>query len=686
MLRYSDIDLQFARGQHEVDTPGIGKVYQYLRERGITEQDVTELGLHIVPARELIAASRGGAAQDDPRLAIVFPHRTASGGLIDWWSARLVDAGLRPKVVSSFADLTEKNWGKMYCPPSESPHAYLVPTLDWMQLARGDKVYIHESCIKAINGAKLGYWSIGLNGVRGWSSRKHNVALVEELRGLPWKSLDLRPVIVFDSNAADNWDVQHAVTALAAKLYEITGQRATHILLPPGPDGHWGFDDFCVANGDEAAQAYLDGDGVEVEISELEMKKLELNTEVCIVKSLARVAVQQTGVLMNKQGFTDINYADRMAHVEDKVVSVAKSWLTDSRRTTVERMEYSPGSPPLVAGEYLNTWRGMGVEPYAGEVDTWLELIERRIPDEKLRKWVIQWFAYSLQNLGGKTTAYLHLYGPPGSGKNALLAPFMKIYGDNAIVIGRDNMTSSFNSIYATKQFVNIDELHSGGGMEGVAIGNRIKMITTSPTLTVNTKGQPEYKVQNHVQLVTTANYADAIKLDEGDRRACVVRFGEVGDAMRERFWEEYFRWLDLGGAEALYAYMLGVDMTGFVASDSAPMTEWKADVTDATRGAMDKWCRDLRQFPDEMLPALMQGARFLSSEQLGSLYVGQDQGKNTVGLRNSLGLKMKDAGFLRTDNIKVDGKTVRYWIIRDLDKEWTTEEIRSSQKKLGKF
>lgn len=695
MLRYSDVDIEFKRGTSELDTPGIAKVYQYLRDRGITEQDVQELGLHIVPARELIARARGGAMVDDPRLAIVFPHADASGKTIDWWSARLVDAGLRPRSVTpSFTELTDKKWGKMFCPPVEAPHAYLVPTLDWMQMQRGDKVYIHESCIKAIAGAKLGYWSVGLNGVRGWSSRKHGIAMVEELRGLPWKALDLQPIIVFDSNAATNWDVQHAISSLASKIKEFTGKEARHLLLPKSDDGRdWGFDDFVVARGEAESHAFLDAEGVEIEISEKEVLKMELNEKVCVVRSLGKIVEQESGTIMSRQTFIDVNYATYVAVEETKdgkasQVNVPRLWLADSRRMEVNAIEYSPGRDLLVPGDFLNAWRGMGLEPGVGDVSHWLSLLERNIPDAELRKWVIQWFAYPLQNLGAKLNTYIHMYGPPGTGKNALLAPLLAIYGDNGISLGKERIVSDFNSVYAKKQFINLDELHGGSERDALGITNKIKRLTTDPRLTVNTKGQAEYEVDNHINLVTTSNYADSIKLDENDRRACVIMFGTKDTTIKDRgYWEGYFEWVNGAGSAALFDYLLGVDLEGFNPKGWAPETEWKEIVTDSTRGAMEKWVRDLWEDPDLVLPRMMQGTQIMSPEQLGAAYVGDDTNKNTPGLRNSIGVRMQDIGFRRTPQVKIDGKPMRFWVVGGRDKEWTNDEIRSAYKKpKGKF
>lgn len=690
MLRYADIELTMepATGL----TPGIDRVYEYLAKRGISRDDIDALNLWVVPAGALITQARGTGNSMDTRLAVVFPHYGVGGEPLDWWSARLVDAGL-PMGAKGFGALVDKKMGKMFCPPNEPPHAYLVPTLDWGQLKRGDNVYIHESCIKAIAGAKLGYWSVGLNGVRGWSSRKHGLALVDELKALPWKALQLRPVIVFDSNAAHNWDVQHAITSLASKLEEITGQRAKHILLPQDDGTDWGFDDFCVARGDDAARAFLDSvaEAPDIEVSSLERLRLDLQKKVCVVRSLGRIAEQDTGTLMTRGTFCDVNYAHYVcpsSEEDGKLINVPKVWMTDERRVEVEELRYVPGGEPiepLVPGKeresYLNLWRGMGVEPEPGDVSPWLELLEAQIPDAGLREWVIKWFAYPLQVLGGKLNTYIHMFGPPGTGKNAILKPILRIYGDNGVTISKDQIESSFNSIYAGRQFVNLDELTRGSDSAVRAVTQRIKMLTTSPRLVVNKKGEPEYEVDNVANLVSTSNYIDSIRLDEGERRALVLR---IGVQMGDEFWQRFWQWSpprkvadDWESAAAVYAYLLGVDLTGWNPAAWAPHTEWREDVLDAGRDPMEKWVRDLWEDPDSVLPQIMGRMKVLTAEQVGQAYCGEDGVRNTPSLRNALGQRMKEIGFTRTAQIKVGGSPKRYWIVRDRDAEWTNEMVR---------
>lgn len=675
MLTFQQIKASFPVIQSEIQHMGFPAALKYLRDRGIPEELIDDLGIQILPASEIFSRTRGKVSNDD-RLAIVIPHFNIAGDYIDWWSARLVDTGLRP-VVHSFANLAPHKRGKMTCPPNESPHGYLPPTLDWRRLGRGDRVYIHESAIKAINGARLGAYSIGLNGVWGWSSKKHGVVLVPELRDLPWRALELNPVIVFDSNAEDNWDVQAAISGLAAKLYEITGRKARHILLPRSPEGeHWGFDDYVARVGPEAGRAYLQWEGYEVSLDEVQALKIKLNSEVCVVRSLGKIADQETGTLMTRGVFIDVNYAHYLAPLDDKMVSVPRLWLQDPSRASVEELTYEPGHDRIVADK-LNFWRGMGLEPSKGSVQMWLQLLEKNIPDPELRRWVIQWMAYPLQNLGAKMTTFLHLYGPPGSGKQAILKPLMRVYGErNAIVIGKEQVSSSFNSIYTGKQFINLDELHAGADNDKVI--NKLKMLVTGESVVVNTKGVPEYLIPNRANIVSTSNYPDSLRLDDDDRRACVIQFGKRGDGMGAEFWVSYHRWVDEeGGAAAVYAYLLEVDCSTFSPTGTAPVTEAKAEVTRSTRKVDEQWVNDLWDNPDDILPPVLDGRCLFTNGELAQYAYGEDPTGVTPGKKNALGIKMHTAGFQKLE-LKVDGQKARFWIVRKREYEWTVDAARA--------
>ena len=679
-------------------------VWKYLADRGIDKATKEALGLRFIPALELIAAVRNSPriANADGRMAIVFPHHApGSAEPGQWWSARMVDIG-GPRPVGSGAQ--SPAFGKMFCPPNEPPHAYCPPIYNWGNLQRGQRVYIHESAIKAVNGCLLGQASIGLNGVWGWGSRKHGLALVEELKALQWRALDLKPVIVFDSNAWTNTQVQAAEAALAEKLFSITGQRAVALRVPltAGRENE-GFDDFRMRVGDEIAREFLlKGEPQEIDMDPVALGKIQLNSEVCVVMSLGLIAEQGTGPLMTSGVFTGTTYADRVTLVETdagamRQVSIAKEWLKDERRTKVDGLEYAPGAPRLVPRDplrgsglpNLNTWSKMGVEPEEGDVEPWLELLVNGIPTEDLRQWLIAWLAYPLQNLGKRSLSYPLVFGPSGTGKGQLFRPFHRIYGKNAVLIGKESILSSFNSIYAQKQFIHVDELQRAKGDGDDAVTQKIKMLTTSETLTVNTKGIKEYTVNNVAALAITSNYWDCVKLDADDRRACVIQWApsETGGIDRrgdEPYWIAYTRWADGVGAAYLYDWLLKQDIRWYHPSSWAPDTLWKNTVKEATMDFMELWVRDL--WADEAGDMLNTGSldpvgrkKLFTSKEVCAIFLGKPVEEVREGEVRRMGAALRNVGFKQAGDganlRRPKGAPERFWVLRGRTQTWTAEK-----------
>jgi len=713
MLTFKEIHLQFKNARSEKDLAGIAKVWRYLDQRGISRETAGKLGLFILSAMELIAAARRSPnVMPDTRAAVVFPHyQVADDEAIEWWSSRLVDlTDEGPRVVASFGDLVDpekrKRPGKMFCPPNEAPRGYLTPLCDWANIPQGARVYIHESCIKAINGALLGKYSVGLNGVWGWTSQKNEIALIAELRDLPWKARALEPVIVFDANARTNWQVQAAENRLAAKLFAITGRSAVALRVPHPdavPLGDQGFDDFRMSVGDRVALEFLEGAGEPIDVSQLEQMLVKLNSEVCVVRDIGRIAEQETGTLMSRATFTDVNFAHYMAEVphgdDVRMANVPKIWITDTRRVEVESIAYMPGHERIdvdVGGgpRKLNLWKGMGCEPEPGDVDVWLRLLTNNVGDEWLRNWIISWCAYPLQNLGSKMNSLLLLFGPSGVGKNLFLDPLRAIYGDNAVLISEENLRSAFNSVYSKKQLVHVDELprvRSDFADSGGLAMQKIKLLTTSKKITVNTKNQPEYEVRNCANLALTSNYHDCIKLDQDDRRACVIKWepqsADVDHRGDQPYWVEYVRWSENEGPAALYQFLLEWDIkaSGFDPHAWAPHTEWKDEITEAGMSPMDLWAKDLWRDPEFILPLIGQGRALWSAKELAMIYWGCSESEITHGRSKSLTNALKNQGFSLANGgnpLKPqgrDGVQARFWVVRRRDDDWSDAKTCSS-------
>ena len=696
MLAYSQVPGQ-APHAHKTDPA----VIEYLALRGISITLAAELGIKVLLASEL-KSSVLGYPISDTRWAIVFPHRHHHAELLDWWSARLVEPTpeLKPTlervgqlVVHSFSeyqDSTERRFsGKMFCPPKVLSAAYLPHTQsgslpDWRRIRPHTRVFIHESVIKSINCAVLGHYAIGLNGVRGWSSKNHDVSLLPEIRDIEWASMQLNPVILFDTNIETNTDVQLAARRLAVRMHELTGRVVKLLRIPIDPKaegGDEGFDDYVQRVGSVEARALLDTPDDQLEsldIAPLELGKLQLNSEVAVVLSMKLIANIKTGTMMSRGEFTDVVYADRIAEGPPndagvtRPVSIPSSWMKWPSRNTVESLVYEPGKERVfvddVGQRMLNMWHGWGCHPRKGNVDPWLSLLSGCIRDEEMVEWVQNWLAYPLQVPGGKLDMLLLLVGKQGSGKDMVLKPIHDIYGfENSVKIGNHDLSSQFNTTYGTRQFVHADELkrHLATSDE---VNQTLKGMVTNPHTIVNGKHAVQYKIRNVMNVAITSNYFDCVKLDNDDRRAAVVNW--VNDPKRSwgiDYWNEYAAWTNLESSPpALYEYLLSRDLTGFNPKGHAPNTDAKRAVIESGRDPVEDYVQTLREAPELRLGglALAQGRMLFTSKELAMHLYGENA---TPAAVMSLGRAMLAAGFEQANGRRpVRSRTglARWWVV----------------------
>ena len=677
------------------------RILAYLSDRGIDVELACKLQLKILPAQELYASVRGADSPwhglEETRHAIVFPHFDIRGDLLEWWSARLVQGDApKPAKVHSFGSYIDPSKSgkpsKMTCPPNEPPHGYLPQGAglpDWTNIPRGSRVYIHESVIKAVNGAVLGAYSVGLNGVFGWSSRKHDLALISELKEIPWRLQELTPVILFDTNLSTNQQVETAATRLAAKLFEVTGRTAKLLRLRREADDtqDFGFDDFVQRVGPDHARDFLntpDEDLEDFDVSDVEMALRDLNEEFCVIERIAKVGRMVDATVYTKDAFVGVRCADKIVMVENadnvlKPVKVADLWIKDRRRTKVYDLTYAPGQPRLCEVRqvpYLNRWAGWGCDPTEEEpnVDPWLELMANNMRDPAMMEWLLNWFAYPVQFPGAKLASYPLIYGEQGTGKDQLFSPIRTIYGGNFVKIGAKALVSNFNSVYAEKQFVQADEIKSQH-FTADDMNQVIKGIVTDETIVVNRKNQEEYVIPNTANLAITSNYVESVKLDEGDRRAGVIHWTWEGIPRSKNlknnrpYWDAYTAWAsplhhNLGGPH-VFAYLLQRDLTGFDPNGWAPTTIEKADVIEAGRTGTEAFVYHLKAEPELTLGPLCGARRLYSVRDLLTMYFGPRD--FTEQAKPAMVKALKNAGFQQANGgkpVKFETGQERYWII----------------------
>lgn len=112
-----------------------------------------------------------------------------------------------------------------------------------------------------------------------------------------------------------------------------------------------------------------------------------------------------------------------------------------------------------------------------------------------------------------------------GTGKTTFLNWLHMIFGENTVLISPQDLTSSFNSIYATKNIIMVDETV----VEKSATVEKLKSIATAKSITVSQKFVSEYSIPFFGKIILCTNKEkDFMKIDEEEVRFWVRKIRPV--------------------------------------------------------------------------------------------------------------------------------------------------------------
>lgn len=173
--------------------------------------------------------------------------------------------------------------------------------------------------------------------------------------------------------------------------------------------------------------------------------------------------------------------------------------------------------------------------------------------------WLMCWLAIPLQRPGTKLQTAVVIQGAPGSGKSLLAQAMLKIYGDQAVEVGPEQLHSVFTDWISNKTFVAVEEAPSPRNL----MRDFIKKLITSPTVEIHTKYQPVRVEPNKANFIFLSGEARPFASDDTQRRFFVI---EPKAAPREPgFFIDTIRWIEReGGAEAFRQYLLEYPVTDF--------------------------------------------------------------------------------------------------------------------------
>lgn len=282
--------------------------------------------------------------------------------------------------------------------------------------------------------------------------------------------------------------------------------------------------------------------------------------------------------------------------------------MWQSRAVYVDQIGFDPGNEDK--NIICNRWRGWPMQPKQGNCQVALDLLRYLCGEndnsDKVYEWVLKWLAYPLQNAGAKMQSAIVMHGNQGTGKSMFFEAYAKIFGEYAAILNQGALDDKFNADWAEKkQFVIADEVAANS--EKYQLKNQLKTLITGEWVRVNPKNVAAHRERNHMNLVFLSNENMPVVLENDDRRHCIIKTPEAlpqdsYDMMRDE--------IKQGGIEALYHYLLGLDLTGFGVETKPPFTEAKAKLIWLSSGSDSRFIDDWRHGYISELPFCPAGRR----------------------------------------------------------------------------
>jgi len=299
----------------------------------------------------------------------------------------------------------------------------------------------------------------------------------------------------------------------------------------------------------------------------------------CFVTGLNKYYRLSDGALMVPQAFdatwAHLDFVDPRAPEDDlgnpNRVKPTVAFDTNPASRKVAGLGWQPTSErffTLDGQQLVNTYRPPDLIPRAGNVDPFLWLMEHLIKEPRERQLWLQHMAYTVQRPDQKILWGILGVGKPRIGKSSIVRVMSHIFGGASLVINGENIESGWGDYWAKRKVICIEEVYRPGDRK---FWNDIKArIANSDREALNLKGGAIVYQQNLASVYLYSNHEDAVGFDADDEKLLVVAMNEhlpgLEDPVARSAWfSDYYRWLRMGGAAAVYHYLLHeVDTSDF--------------------------------------------------------------------------------------------------------------------------
>ena len=320
-------------------------------------------------------------------------------------------------------------------------------------------------------------------------------------------------------------------------------------------------------------------------------------------------------------------YANKLINLgtpeKPRWIDLGSVWLRAEHRAQYVGLEMGPGDEERTKSGALNTYQGFSVEPQNTDIGPFLALTKWLVPDERDRHYLLSWLAYKVQHPAVRYSSAVVMWSVvQGVGKNLLFEAWASLFHKKHWkVVGQEVFSDQFTEWQHLKLVVIADEVSSTSSR---MVADRLKGWVTANENQINSKGSPKFSEPNLTSYVFLSNHADAVFMNEHDRRFWVV------EGPRERAPEQLTRgfgeWLENDGLGGLLSYLLDFDASSFNPRAPAPMTFSKQEMIEDNKSDLERWLSGILHSGD--LSATL-GRDLVTVEEMTARYL-QNTGNKT--------------------------------------------------------
>jgi hypothetical protein len=300
----------------------------------------------------------------------------------------------------------------------------------------------------------------------------------------------------------------------------------------------------------------------------------------------------------------------KTTHLAESAYISYKIWRSSPRKfVDIENVVFDPKGKFSGRDDYINKFTGIEARSKKGDATPWVFHIKGILcaGDEAASDFLLKWMAYPLQHVGAKMTTSPVVHGIQGTGKNLIVKPLKEIYGKWYQEVGQAELNRDFNDWAKSKLFITANEVISGT-RDLNHLHGKLKALISEDTIIINEKNQPIISEANHANLIFLSNEDTPVKTDSSDRRFLVIKCNTIIRNDDGAVDDAYYTDLKNVSHEAIYDYLLNLDLGDFNEHSKPPVTQAKKDLIRLNMKNQDEFVKDWLEgntlFPFQNVPS----------------------------------------------------------------------------------